>query len=334
MNRCRPFLFCLCVVSFLPILTAKTLVQVSLKQGGSIQAYLKGYDANGAIRLISENDQDIYIKNGSWTNLRVIATPKEAKITNVFERNQLQMAKVENPKKPNKPEVKLIPQWRKDLDLKLGGRFNGRKGRSDSEDISFIADIDYKNKFGTHIEFELRADFRQRNRETTRRSYDFDIDYEKSYLTTPFGWYTNIDYETYDFQNLRNHELYELGLLFNFLRGKDIRNKSFSIRAGGLSKKVEYENTGTENDKGYSAGYRYYYNVRKKIKIESEAALEMFSNQTSLNRITSEHAVEFPLGFIDRMSLRIGVEYNYILNPEVGDKNADLRYFNNILWRF
>jgi len=326
----------LIALSFSSLVTANTLVQVSLKQGGSIQAYLKGYDANGAIRLISENDQEIYIKNGSWTSLKVIATPKEAKVTNVFERNQLQIAKIENPKKSKKPEVRLIPQWRKDLDLKLGGRLNGRKGRDDSEDIGFITDIDYKSKDGTRVEFDLRANFRQKDKETTQRSYDFDVSYEKSYLSTPFGWYTDIDYETYDFQSLKNQELYELGLLLNLLDRENLQNKNLSFRIGGLSKRVEYETTatGTESDKGYSTGYKYYYNIKKKIKIESESSLEIFEDQEELNRAVSKHSVEFPLGFIDRLSLKLGLEYNYILEPELGEKHIDLRYYNNILWRF
>jgi putative salt-induced outer membrane protein YdiY len=201
----------------------------------------------------------------------------------------------------------------------------GKKGNSDefSVALAFAATL-----AGQEDTLLFYGSLEQAEQQGVDSSDEFILGTEyTAYTNGPWGWYSRVEVEKDEFENIDLRTLLGAGLNYRALHSPE---HSLELRSG-LGYRHESFNDGTTEqsptlDFGLAHNWQFASWGRMTNHLTYTPAISDFGDYL----ITHDSGIDIPLGFSDYWQLRFGLQNDYKSLPAEGRENLDTRYYSRI----
>ncbi len=231
--------------------------------------------------------------------------------------------------------------WVDKLEFSLYASANGKQGASESDNMILGLEAQYDNEAGSVWDLMVQGDLQRTKNRTVERSYELSLDYAKSYTSSPWGWYTGVDYEADAFQEIEKETSANFGVLLDLFEylGKDKqideqRSHDWQLGLGAVYTNSEDSAGVTTEGQGFTIGYDYAYESEGSYTFEQHLGYEFYPDEDELDTIALENSVTFPFAANRNLKLKLGLDYEYYPNTSGGAEDYEFSYYSNIVWNF
>jgi putative salt-induced outer membrane protein YdiY len=216
---------------------------------------------------------------------------------------------------------RLRPKW--SAKLEAGGVM--KEGNTDTLDARGRFDLKRTSEDDL-LEFFLAADYSEQNDKRTRNEYRGGVRYE-SKLDTRRYWYTRLEFEFDEFENLDLRSTAAVGGGYYFLKRPD-RELKTSL---GFGYRHESFSTGVTDDAAVvDLGLNYRADLAPWVQFTHAAVLSPDIEDFGDYRLDLDTALVLPLQH-EAWKLKIGIRNEYNSKPQRAIERLDNTYYANIL---
>ncbi len=177
------------------------------------------------------------------------------------------------------------------------------------------------------LKFYLSAEYAEQDKSRTRNEYKGGILYENQ-LTEQWNWYTRLELEYDEFEDLDLRALVAAGAGYYWLKKPD---HELQTRIGAGYRHEAYVGWVTNDDFVIDLGLDYRLDVVPWAQFTHATAYSPDVEDTGNYRLTLDTALAIPLAGTDIWKLKVGMLNEYNSRPKSGFDRLDNTYYANIV---
>ena len=202
----------------------------------------------------------------------------------------------------------------------------GRSGNTDEFTARIGAEAVLEGPHDT-LRFNVRHETSEDDGETTARETKIGARYT-NFFSEKFGWYTRLELENDEFEDLDLRALYSAGISYKIFD----REKHYLHSTTGLAYVYSDFSTGeNEQGAGIDLGLTHHYEFDELIILEN--SLEYIGSVDDLGSFRIEHDswIQIPISGGGRWNVRSGITNTYVSDPEPDNEELDTLFYSSVV---